>query len=71
MLLHAKCHWLDKITNMMWPFTVKTAYVGLNKFSQNKDEFSPDELLNNMRVNVNLVDCHTFGCPVFVLNRHL
>ena len=71
MLLHAKRHWPDMITTMLWPFALKCAADRLNKFSQNKDGFSPEELLCNMRYDINVGDRHTFGCPVFVLDHRL
>ena len=53
-LLHATLHWPDMITTMLWPFTLKAASERLNKFSINKDGFSTNELLGNMRTEINI-----------------
>jgi hypothetical protein len=33
LLLHAKCHWADYVTTMMWPFALKEAAYRLNRLS--------------------------------------
>ena len=71
MLLHAKRHWPEMITNMLWPFALKIATERLNYFSENKDGLSPQEVLAGVRTTIDIRDFHTFGCPTFVLDHRL
>ena len=71
MLLHAKRHWPEMITNMFWPFALKLAAERLNYFTENADGLSPQEVLSGCKAETDIRDFHTFGCPVFVLDHRL
>ena len=71
MLLHAKRHWPEMITNMLWPFALKMAAERLNNFTENAEGLSPQEVLSGCKNEIDIRDFHTFGCPVFVLDHRL
>eukprot|EP00957_Ditylum_brightwellii_P017012 1282796-Ditylum_brightwellii.AAC.1 len=43
MLLHAKRHWPEYITTILWPYALKMAEVHSKKFDINKDGMLPEE----------------------------
>lgn len=59
MLLHAMEHWSEAVTVEHWPFAFKMA-VDIHNVTPGQ-KACPDRLL----------DFHTFGCPVFVLDPSL
>jgi hypothetical protein len=72
LLLHAKRHWPDYITTMMWPFALKEAAYCLNRLSIRPDGRSCEATFLN--VDTNLFDpttFHVFGSPCFVLDSRL
>ena len=71
MLLHAKIHWPDMITIMLWPFSLKMATDRLNNFMKNNEGLSPNDVLSGVRADLYFRDFHVFRCPVFVLDQCL
>ena len=72
LLLHAKRHWPDYITTMMWPFALKEAALWLNQLSLRLDGRSCEATFFN--INADLFDpatFHVFGSPCFVLDSRL
>jgi hypothetical protein len=72
LLLHAKRHWPDNITTMMWPFALKEAVYHLNRLSICPDGCSCETTFFN--VDTDLFDpttFHVFGLPCFVLDSRL
>jgi hypothetical protein len=66
LLLHAKRHWPDYITTMMWLFALKEAAIRLNRLSPRSDSRSCEATLFN-----NDTDHFVFGSPCFVLDSRL
>jgi hypothetical protein len=70
MLLHAVEKWLEAITMDMWPFALKMV-VDIHNATPGKSG-SPKEIFTRQKARQDrLVDFHTFGCPVFVLDPTL
>ena len=72
LLLHAKRHWPDYITTMMWPFALKEAAYRLNRLSSRTDGRSCEATFFN--IDKDLFDpssLHVFGSPCFVLDSRL
>ena len=72
LLLHAKRHWPDYITTMMWPFALKEAAYRLNRLSLRSDGRSCEATFFN--IDEDLFDAttlHVFGSPCFVLDSRL
>ena len=62
LLLHAKRHWPDYVTTMMWPFALKEASYRLNLLSLRSDGRSCEATFFN--IDIDLIDpsiYHTFG----------
>ena len=62
LLLHAKRHWPDYVTTMMWPFALKEAAYRLNRLSLWSDGRSCE---------ATFFDVDTIGSPCFVLDSCL
>eukprot|EP00957_Ditylum_brightwellii_P053332 4043074-Ditylum_brightwellii.AAC.1 len=71
MLLHAKRHWPDYITTILWPYALKMAEVYCNKFDVDEDGISPEEIFSNVCSVQNLTEHHPWGCPVYILDARL
>jgi hypothetical protein len=72
LLLHAKQHWPNYISTMMWPFALKEAAYCLNRLSLCSDGQSCEATFFN--VDKELLDpstYHTFGSQCFVLDSCL
>ena len=72
LLLHAKRHWPDYITTMMWPFALKEAAYCLNRLSLGSDGRSCEATFFN--IDADLFDpatLHVLGSPCFVLDSRL
>jgi hypothetical protein len=71
MLLHAIEKWPAVITMDLWPFALKMA-VDIHNATPGKSGLSPEEIFIKQKSRPDrLVDFHTFGCPVFVLDPTL
>jgi hypothetical protein len=72
LLLHAKQHWPDYITTMMWPFALKEAAFWLNRLSLRSDGRSYKATFFNIDKDLfYLTTLHIFGSPCFVLDSRL
>ncbi|KAL7470955.1 hypothetical protein ACHAXS_011261 [Conticribra weissflogii] len=71
LLLHAKRHWPEMITTMLWPQALKAAETRLNHLSINSNGDTPLSRFANVDCQVFVRDFHTWGCPVFVLDGRL
>ncbi len=72
LLLHAKHHWPDYVTTMMWPFALKEAAYRLNRLSLRLDGRSCEATFFD--VDTDFIDpsiYHSFGLPFFVLDSCL
>ena len=72
LLLHAKQHWPDYITTMMWLFALKEAAYWLNQLSLRSDGCSCEATFFN--IDADLFDptsLHVFGLLCFVLDSRL
>ncbi len=64
LLLHAKRHWPDYITTMMWPCASKEAAYRLNQFSLQSDGRSCEATFFNIDADLfNPTTLHVFGSP--------
>ena len=63
LLLHAKQHWPDYITTMMWPFALKEAAYCLNRLSLRSDGRSCEATFFNIETDLfDPASLHVFGC---------
>jgi len=71
MLFYAISKWPDEITIDLWPFALKLA-VDVHNATPGPSGLSPEEIFSKQKSRADrLVDFHTFGCPVFVLEPRL
>ncbi len=71
MLIHVMTRWPDTITTELWPFALKMA-VDVHNATPSPSGLSPEEILSRQKSRPDrLLDFHTFGCPVFVLEPKL
>ncbi|KAL7461231.1 hypothetical protein ACHAXS_001651, partial [Conticribra weissflogii] len=71
LLLHAKRHWPEMITTMLWPQALKAAETRLNYLTLNAEGRSPISRFALVESQVFIRDFHTWGCPAFVLDGRL
>jgi len=71
LLLHAKRHWPEMITTMLWPMALKAAEERLNILSLDMDGQTPQSKWSGDDCQIFVKDFHTWGCPVFVLDGRL
>ncbi|KAL7463822.1 hypothetical protein ACHAXS_004178 [Conticribra weissflogii] len=71
LLLHAKHHWPEMITTMLWPQALKAAETHLNHLPVNIDGKTSLSCFADVDCQVFARDFHTWGCPVFVLDGRL
>ena len=70
--MHAKQHWPDYITTMMWPFALKEAAYRLNQLSLRSDGRSCEATFFNIEKDLfDPASLHVFGSPCFVLDSRL
>jgi hypothetical protein len=71
MLLHAMEHWPEVVGLDLWPFALKLA-VDVHNATPGPSGLSPEEIFSRQKSRPNrLLDFHTFGCPVYVLDPRL
>jgi hypothetical protein len=71
MLLHAMEHWPDVVGLDLWPFALKLA-VDVHNATPGPSGLSPEEIFSKHKSRPDrLLDFHTFGCPVYVLDPRL
>ena len=61
MLLHAKRHWPEYITTLLWQYALKAAEAYCNQFDVYKDGISPEEKFSNVCAVRSLEGEHTWG----------
>jgi hypothetical protein len=70
-LLHARAHWPEAVHFTLWPYALRNAAYLHNNLPVLEDGTSRLELFSSIRVGSNLKHGHTFGCPVFALQKVL
>ncbi len=71
MLLHAMEHWPEVVGLDLWPFALKLA-VDIHNATPGQSGLSPEEIFSKQKSRPDrLMDFHTFGCPVYVLDPRL
>jgi hypothetical protein len=70
MLIHAMLCWPDIITEDLWPFAVQLA-VDLHNMTPTSTGLSPMEVFTGAKKSFDPSSCHTFGCPIYVLEPTL
>jgi hypothetical protein len=70
-LLHAKARWPAAVTTNFWPYALRNTHHMRNSLPDSKDGTCPSERFSGVEVAPNLKSNHTFGCPVYDLNRKL
>jgi hypothetical protein len=71
MLLHAILWWPQAVTVELWPYALKLA-VDIHNATPGPSGLSPEEIFSRQKAKTDrLMDFHSFGCPVFVLEPHL
>ena len=53
----------------MWPFTLKLDAHDHNYLSFNENGQSPISIVADVKKEIDILDYHSFGCPVFVLDE--
>ena len=71
LLLHAKRHWPEMITTMLWPMALKVAEERLNSLSLDVDGKTPLSKWSDTDCQIFVKDYHAWGCPAFVLDGRL
>ena len=66
-LLHAKRHWPEMITTILWPYALKAASQRYNQFHINKQGLSLEQRFLGSTFKPLITNRHPWGCPVFVL----
>ena len=70
-LLHAISRWPQAVNTHLWPYAVRTANDIRNRTVDKKDGTSPLERFSSITVASNMKHFHTFGCPVYALDKGL
>jgi len=64
-------HWPDVVTIDLWPFALRMA-ADMHNATPGPSGLSPEEIFTRQKGRPDqLLDFHTFGCPVFVLDPSL
>jgi len=59
------------ISTILWPLALKAACERLNNLSINETGESPHSRISKADNIIMKQDCHTWGCPVYVLDEKL
>jgi hypothetical protein len=73
-MVHALLHWTDRGSDdiSLWPFAVKHSVWVYNRVPNVRSGLTPLELITRERSDYkDLLRCHVWGCPVFVLEVKL
>ena len=70
-LLHAIQRWPSAITVQLWPYALRYAMEVSNNVPSKQGGPSPKEIFSHLEVASNMKDFHTFGCPVYALDKRL
>lgn len=72
MLLHSAIHWPAVANTQLWPMAVQHAMFIYNHMPREDSGQSPSDLFTKTRWDRRKFhDLHTFGCPVYVLDKDL
>ena len=72
MLLHSLRHWPEYITTILWQFTLRVAVDRMNNLHIDIEGNSPEMKISKVSGGTTrLVNFHTFGCPVYVLDSRV
>ncbi len=72
LLLHAQRHWPEYITTMLWPFALRAAQDRMNQLTVSLKGTTPEmEFSDVASATLRLRDCHTWGCPCYILDSRL
>ena len=71
LLLHAKRHWPEAITTILWPFAFQEAIWRDNTMKIGNDGKTLLERLSGTTQRISMDNLHTWGCPVYVLDARL
>ncbi len=71
LLLHAKRHWPEMISTMLWPMALKAAETRMNQLTLAVDRTTPLSRFSGCEPKIFVHDFHTWGFPVFVLDGRL
>ena len=71
LLLHAKRHWPEAISTILWPYAIKCVESRKNEMSVGLDNLTPVERFANTSFPIDPSNWHTFGCPCFILDDKL
>ena len=70
-LLHAIRHWPEMISTILWPFALKESSRRHNLFRINEHGQTPASSFSRTDPEFDFNQEHTWGCPVYVLDRKL
>ena len=71
MLIRAIEKWPEAVTMVLWPFALKMA-ANIHNGTPGQSGLSPEEIFTRQKAQPDrLLDVHTFGYPVFVLDPKL
>ena len=71
MMLHALHKWSSMLSIHLWPYGWHTANDICNSTPHKGSDISPIELFSGVDVRPKLKHYHTFGCPMYVLDKAL
>ncbi|KAL7460839.1 hypothetical protein ACHAXS_001279 [Conticribra weissflogii] len=72
LLLHAQRHWPEYITTMLWPLALKAAQDRMNQLTVDLDGKTPEMKFSDVAsATIRLCNCHTWGCPCYILDSRL
>ena len=70
-LLHAIQRWPSSINVHLWPYALRYAMEVSNNMPAKDGGPSPRERFSQVEIMSNMRNFHTFGCPVYALDRRL
>ena len=71
MMLHASLKWKNGIDSSLWPMEVNYATYVFNHLPNDKGNASINLFSGSQLLRHRLLDIHTWGCPVYVLDPTL
>ena len=72
MMLHSAIHWPEMGDQVLWPMAVAHAIYIYNHVPLTESGVCPSDLFTKMRWEQRKFhDLHVWGCPVYVLDKHL
>ena len=68
-LLHAKRKWPTVIATALWPYAMQSIIDRHNALLLDDNGRSPLEKSTNTTADIDPTSFHTWGCPVYILNK--